>query len=162
MERKSERRRGSFPRLICGENRELSITPDRRLVFADPREEKAHRYLAGYSLCADLLRLGRGEPAGREGMPAEIAGADESFWEFRRMEIRAALAAMPTTRESTLLYCRYIKGESVERFADRIGISRRSAYRMYHRALVSFCNFRERRDRQRKEGVKEAEAEDAD
>ena len=56
---KKERRRAHFPNLICKENRLLSVTPDRRLVFGDPREERAHRYLAGYSLCTDLLRLGR-------------------------------------------------------------------------------------------------------
>lgn len=150
-----ENQRRHFPRLICGENRELSITPDKRLVFRDPREEKAHLYLAGYSLCTDLLQLGRGsglagfakDIPGKEQTFAEILGADAGFWEFRRMEIHAMLVAMPTTRESSLLYCHYIGGDSIERIADRIDISRRSAYRLYHRALISFCNFMERSHR---------------
>ena len=103
MEMKQARRRGHFPHLICGENRTLSITPDRRLVFRDPQEERAHLYLAGYSLCTDLLNLGRAgksersaEVPGREPTFEEILGADESFWEFRRMEIHAMLVAMPT------------------------------------------------------------------
>lgn len=146
------RRRGHFPNLICRENRELSIMPDRRLVFNDPREARAHQYLAGYSLCTDLLNLGRAggsvqyeEVVGKEWTFEEILGADAGFWEFRRMEIHAMLVAMPTTRESSLLYRHYISGDSIERIADRLGTSRRSAYRMYHRALVSFCNFMDRR-----------------
>ena len=153
MELKQEaRRRGQFPHLICKENRELSITPDRRLVFRDPREERAHLYLAGYSLCTDLLRLGRAEPSersldetpGAEWTFEQILGADAGFWEFRRMEIHAMLSALPSTRESSLLYRRYIVGDSIERIADRIDISRRSAYRLYHRALISLCNYMER------------------
>ena len=143
--KKQERRRGHFPHLICGENRELSITPDKRLVFHDVREERAHLYLAGYSLCTDLLNLGRArtsdsyarEEIGKDRTFEQILGADEGFWEFRRMEIHAMLTAMPSTRESSLLYCHYINGDSIARIADRIGISRRSAYRLYHRALVS-------------------------
>lgn len=153
--KKHERRRGHFPHLICGENRELSITPDKRLVFHDPREESAHLYLAGYSLCTDLLNLGRArasDPYEREEIGIDrtfeqIMGADEGFWEFRRMEIHAMLTAMPSTRESSLLYCHYINGDSIERIADRLGTSRRSAYRLYHRALISFSCFKARTDR---------------
>ncbi len=148
----SSRKTAHFPHLICTENRTLSIVPDARLVFRDPREEQAHLYLAGFSLCTDLLQTGRGTPAAESGMDPQdefytfeqIIHADARFWEMRRMQIHAALTAMPTTRESTLLYCRYIKRESIESVADKMGISRRSAYRMYHRALVAFSNFLDR------------------
>ena len=44
---------------------------------------------------------------------------------------------MKNGREKMLLYYRYVKGESVERAAGLLGLSRRTAYRLWNKALFS-------------------------
>jgi len=44
---------------------------------------------------------------------------------------------MKNGREKMLLYYRYVKGESVEHTASLMGLSRRTAYRLWNKALLS-------------------------
>jgi hypothetical protein len=54
----------------------------------------------------------------------------------RMYYVRHFILDMPNSDEKLLLYYHYIKGESTERCAELLGISRRSAFRLKNRALV--------------------------
>ncbi len=49
--------------------------------------------------------------------------------------VRHFILDLPNSDEKLFLYYHYIKGESTERCAELLGISRRSAFRMRNRAL---------------------------
>ena len=49
--------------------------------------------------------------------------------------VRHFIIDLPNGDEKLLLYYHYVKGESVERCAELLGISRRSAFRLKNRAL---------------------------
>ena len=53
----------------------------------------------------------------------------------RMYEIRHFINSLPNCDEKLFLYYRYVRGESVERCAEMLGISRSSAYRLKNRAL---------------------------
>ena len=91
-------------------------------------KERARNYLCGYQLCLDMLKLRKYERrrAARFDELCEcedILAGDEAYWKARIFEM--------------LLYYRYVKGESIERAAGLMGLSRRTAYRLWHKALLS-------------------------
>ena len=105
-------------------------------------KERARNYLCGYQLCLDMLKLRKYERrrAARFDELCEcedILAGDESYWKARIFEIAAFLGRMKNGREKMLLYYRYVKGESIERAAGLMGLSRRTAYRLWHKALLS-------------------------
>ncbi|MDY3863975.1 MAG: helix-turn-helix domain-containing protein, partial [Eubacteriales bacterium] len=61
---------------------------------------------------------------------------NEAFWRARMEEIGQAIASLRNGRDKLVLYHRYIRGESVERAAAILGISRRTAYRAFRRGLT--------------------------
>ena len=67
---------------------------------------------------------GEGEP------PFDIGKMSE-----RLTEIRNFVASLPDCKEKLLIYYRYIRGLSMERVAELLGISLRSSYRIRLRAL---------------------------
>ncbi len=99
--------------------------------------KQTDNFLKGYQLNRKLLRLDRYEK--------EYFGGDDSDFESigevplaraRMFEIRHFIMDMDNCDEKLLLYYHYIKGESVDRCAELLGISRSSAFRMKKRALV--------------------------
>lgn len=58
----------------------------------------------------------------------------------RMFSIRHFILDLPNSDEKLFLYYHYIKGESTERCAELLGISRRSAFRMRNRALEMAYN----------------------
>lgn len=53
----------------------------------------------------------------------------------KMFSVRHFILELPNCDEKLFLYYHYIKGESTERCAELLGISRRSAFRMRNRAL---------------------------
>ena len=104
--------------------------------------EAARNYLCGYQLCLDMLKLRKYERKRAAKFDElcdceDILAGDEAYWKARIYEIAAFLGKMKNGREKMLLYYRYVKGESVERAASLLGLSRRTAYRLWNRALLS-------------------------
>ena len=94
-------------------------------------------YLKGYGLNRKLLRMDRYE---QEYFHPDIRDF-ESFGEAplaraRMYEIRHFIMSLPNSDEKLLLYYHYVKGESVARCGELLGISRASAFRMHRRALL--------------------------
>ena len=114
-----------------------------RLMAECSKEEidAAQNYLLSYRLCEKMLKL-RGyerKRAARIGTPEnaeEIIQASEGHWELQVSEIKELINALPNGREKMVLYCHFIRGESVESAAHVIGISRRTAYRMLQKGLA--------------------------
>ena len=104
--------------------------------------ESARNYLCGYQLCLDMLKLRKYERKRAAKFDElcdceDILSGDEAYWKARIFEIATFLGKMKNGREKMLLYYRYIKGESIEYAAGLLGISRRTAYRLWNRALLS-------------------------
>ena len=105
--------------------------------------EEAKDFLRGYRVCIEMLglrkyerrRLQGGDLSGCE----EILAGDEAYWRARLYAVNALLGRMKNGREKLLLYYHYVKGESVERAASLLGVSRRTAFRIHQRALL--CAF---------------------
>lgn len=104
--------------------------------------EEARNYLCGYQLCLDMLKLRKYERKRASKFDElceceDILAGDEAYWKSKIYEIATFLGKMKNGREKMILYYHYVKGESIERAAGLLGISRRTAYRLWHHALLS-------------------------
>jgi DNA-directed RNA polymerase specialized sigma24 family protein len=93
-------------------------------------------YLKGYALNVKLLRLDKYERTYfgyKDG--DDSAFNDAPLARAKMFEVRHFIMGMKNSDEKLLLYYHYIRGESVERCAELMGISRRSAFRIKKRAL---------------------------
>ena len=107
----------------------------------EKREEKRGRsaledYLRGYALGKKIVAAERYEKEflGSEG-ECEVFG-EVALARAKMFEIRHFIMNMENSDEKLLLYYHYIKGESVERCGELLGVSRSSAFRMKARALA--------------------------
>ncbi|MDD7675873.1 MAG: sigma-70 family RNA polymerase sigma factor [Eubacteriales bacterium] len=60
---------------------------------------------------------------------------DEAYIKARMFEIKRFVTSLPPDDRKMFLYYHYIRGETVERCGELLGISRRSAFRLKARAL---------------------------
>ena len=60
---------------------------------------------------------------------------DEALVKAKMFEIKMFVTSLPPDERKLFLYYYYIKGETVERCGELLGISRRTAYRLKVRAL---------------------------
>lgn len=99
---------------------------------------KVEDYLKGYTFNRRLVEL--------DNYERKFFGAKESEWESecpgelplaraRMFEIRHFVMSMENCEEKLFLYYHYIKGESVERCAELLNISRSSAFRLKKKSL---------------------------
>ena len=105
------------------------------------RASAAKDYLCGYQLCMDMLNLRqyerrRAQRFSEECSCEDILQGNEAFWKARMYEVEHLISSLRNGREKFILYYHYIKGESIERSADLLGISRRTGYRMHHKGLL--------------------------
>lgn len=121
-----------------GKNRTMTELEDEKTR----RVEAVRDFLCGYQLCLDMLNLRQYERkrAKRFEEPCcceDVLAGDEAYWQARMLEIGRFISAMKNGREKLLLYYHYIRGESVERAANLLGVSRRTGYRILERGLFS-------------------------
>ena len=96
---------------------------------------EAENYLKGYTLNKKLIYAERYEAEfGGSGDDLELLG-DIPLARARMFEIRHFIMDMPNSDEKLMLYYHYVKGESVERCGELLGVSRSSAFRLKAKAL---------------------------
>lgn len=99
-------------------------------------------FLRGYRLCAEMLSLSRYENKRTEPtedvalLAAGLPTGNEAIWRAQMYEVEHLIGYLRNSREKLVLYWHYIRGESIERTADLLGISRRTGYRLHHRGLT--------------------------
>lgn len=97
---------------------------------------KIENYLRGYSTNRKILRLDRYEKEFFHTNESDIEAFGEAPLARARMfEIRHFVMGLDNCDEKLFLYYHYIKGESVERCAELLCVSRSTAFRMKARAL---------------------------
>ena len=93
-------------------------------------------YLRGYQIYSKLLKLDRyernyfGYKDGEDNL-----SVDAPLARAKMFEVRHFILELPNCDEKLLLYYRYVKKLTVERCAELLGVSRRTAYRILDRAL---------------------------
>ena len=114
--------------------------------------EAAREFLCGYQLGMEMLNLRkyerkRAKAFDEGGECAELLNADETYWKARIYEVAGLLGSMKNSREKTVLYYRYVKGERMKSIARLIGSSRRTVFRLRDRGLVSVGELLHKRER---------------
>ena len=94
-------------------------------------------YLRGYVINQKLLKLDRYERTyfGYKGDEGRME-VDISLAKAKMFEIRHFITEMANGDEKLLLYYHYVRGETVEKCAELLGISRSSGFRLKKRALL--------------------------
>jgi len=93
-------------------------------------------YLCNYKFCRKLLAMRNYEKKYFDTMEWESESpAEFTVARAKMFEIRHFVLDMENSSEKLLLYYHYIRGESIERCGELLGISRSSAFRMKRRAL---------------------------
>ena len=100
--------------------------------MTDEEIQKAKDFLTSYSLHQKWLNASRYE---REYFGA-AASDDEVFLQAKLFRVREFIASLPNCPEKLFLTCHYVRGHAVEKCAELMDISVRSAYRMKKRALL--------------------------
>lgn len=119
---------------------QISATPH-MTRYTDARLEEVRNFLCGYQLCLEMLRLHRYERKRASRFNElcdceELLLGDEAVWQARMYEIGNFIQCMKNGREKLILYYHYIRGESIERAADLLGVSRRTGYRLHQKGLL--------------------------
>ena len=99
---------------------------------------KTENYLRGYGLDRKLLKMDRYEReyyGNSNSLDFESPG-EVPLARARMYEVRHFIMSVRNCDEKLFLYYRYVKGETVERCAEMLGISRASGFRMRKRALL--------------------------
>ena len=94
-------------------------------------------YLRGYAFHQKMIEMDEMERSFfYEVRVSERGSAELPLARVRLFEIRHFIMSMENGMEKLLLYYHYVKGESVERCGDLLGVSRSTVFRMKHRALA--------------------------
>ena len=109
---------------------------DKKLTSVQKKEIEA--FLRGYCMNQKMLRMekyekeffGDNELRESDGMPCE-----SSLARARMFEVRHFILSLENSDEKLFLYYHYVKGDSVERCSELLGISVRTAYRLKARSL---------------------------
>ena len=98
----------------------------------EENKKRAKDFLSSYSLHKKWLNADR---YAKEYFGAPPTG-DEVFLEAKLFRVREFVASLPNCPEKLFLHCHYIRSHSVEKCAELMEISTRSAYRLKNRALT--------------------------
>lgn len=105
-------------------------------AVSDEERRMTADFLKGYDFQRKLLRLSRYEKAYfGKGESEDDLPAEASLARARMFEVRHFIMSLPNGDEKLLLYYHYVRGESVEKCAELLGISRAGGFRMKKRAL---------------------------
>ena len=98
--------------------------------------KNTENYLNSYKFCRKLLMMKNYEDKYFDTLEWESESpAEFSIARAKMFEIRHFILDMPNSEEKIMLYYHYVRGESVERCGELLGISRSSAFRLKKRAL---------------------------
>ena len=107
--------------------------------LAKEEKRKIQSFLRGYGTNARFLTLDKYEKTyfggGKYHLDAENAPLDIPLARARMFEVRHFILDLDNSDEKLFLYFRYVKGETMDRCAELLGVSRRTAYRLHERAL---------------------------
>lgn len=114
-----------------------------KIDLSDEQIAETDNYLKGYALNRKLLKLDRYEKLFFERHPWELereledeSKRDNSLARAEMFNIRHFIMELRNSDEKILLYYHYVRGESVDRCAELLGISRSSGFRLKKRALA--------------------------
>lgn len=109
---------------------------------------RAKSFMESYAVSRNMLKMSGMRLDGSalkiasraDSYDAEIEAAfadesDECFWRAKMFSVRRFVMGVDVACFKQLLFYHYIKSETVERCAELMGISRRSAFRIKKRAL---------------------------
>ena len=104
---------------------------------SDEEIREMEEYLRGYSFHAKLIDMDEYERTFFYDPRKEGRGKGEiPLARVKLFEIRHFIMSMENSDEKLLLYYHYVKGESVERCSELLGVARCTAFRMKKRALL--------------------------
>lgn len=93
-------------------------------------------YLKSYRFCRRLLSMKKYEDKYFETLEWESETPVEfTVVRAKMYEVRHFILGMRNSNEKLMLYYHYVRGDSVERCAELLGISRSSGFRLKKRAL---------------------------
>ena len=96
----------------------------------------AENYLNSYKFCRRLINMKNYEDKYFDTLEWESESpAEFSLARAKMFEIRHFILDMENSSEKLMLYYHFVRGESIERCGELLGISRSSAFRMKKRAL---------------------------
>ena len=99
---------------------------------------EVERYLETYRTYARMIEMNRYE-ANYFASATPAAGLrveeSEAYLQGKLYEIRSFILSIPKSEETLFLYYHYVHGETVDRCAELLHVSRATAYRMRVRAL---------------------------
>ena len=98
----------------------------------------AENYLLGYGLDRKLLKMDRYEReyyGNQNSLDLESPG-EVPLARARMYEVRHFIMSLRNCDEKLFLYYRYVKGETVERCAELLGIARSSGFRLKKKAIA--------------------------
>ena len=106
------------------------------------RIESVRSFLCSYQLCIDMLNLKRYERKRAYRFDEEfdcedVLAGNEAFWRARMYAVGSLIEKMKNGREKLMIYYHYVRGESIERTANLLDVSRRTGYRLHERGLRS-------------------------
>jgi hypothetical protein len=114
----------------------MNYTDDRSSAVAEMAE-----YLDNYRFGLKMIEINRYEKEyfmGRDNRDVgggAIGEDDEAYIKAKMFEIKRFVTSLPPDDRKLFLYYHYIRCETVERCAELLKISRRSAYRLKRRTL---------------------------
>ena len=108
----------------------------KRTKISEQSLSDTENYLCNYRFCRKMLEMKNYEKKYFDTMEWEAESPVEfTVARAKMFEIRHFVLDMENSSEKLLLYYHYIRGESIERCGELLGISRSSAFRMKKRAL---------------------------
>ena len=94
-------------------------------------------YLNSFKFCRRMLNLRNYEQKYFDTLEWEKESpAEFSLARAKMYEIRHFILDLPNGDEKLLLYYHFVRGETIERCAELLGVSRSSGFRMKKRALA--------------------------
>lgn len=112
------------------------------LPLSKEQKQQIENYLRGYSINRKLLRMDRYHREFMGGGETDALGSPDReilnevpLARAKMFEVRHFILELENSDEKLFLYYHYVKGESVERCSELLGISRRSGFRLKNKAL---------------------------
>ena len=97
----------------------------------------AENYLCSYKFCRKLINMKNYEDKYFDTLEWESESpAEFSLARAKMFEIRHFILDMSNSSEKLMLYYHFVRGESIEKCGELLGVSRSSAFRMKKRALT--------------------------